>query len=223
MHTTAAALIVGPRRLQNELLALHISATLGRPAFAGAALGDLRKRAPGKNALILWDGGDREDMRILRDIRPQIVQGGARDIWALFNLPQSSDIERRALELGVRGFFYEQDGLELLMKGLHSILDGELWMSRKKMERCLLASGGEPVAGEDSGVLTARERDILRMLTTGANNDKIGELLSISSHTVKTHIYNIFKKIKVSNRLEAALWATQQGLADAETTHPIVR
>jgi LuxR family transcriptional regulator of csgAB operon len=55
--------------------------------------------------------------------------------------------------------------------------------------------------------LTPREVEILAMVAVGAKNEEIAEKLHISPHTVKTHIYNIFKKIDVPNRLQAALWA----------------
>lgn len=57
--------------------------------------------------------------------------------------------------------------------------------------------------------LTVREMQILGWLCTGATNDEIADRLSVSSHTVKTHVYNIFPKIGVRNRLEAALWANR--------------
>jgi len=57
------------------------------------------------------------------------------------------------------------------------------------------------------GRLTPREGQILRMICDGSSNEAIAETLSISRHTVKTHLYNIFKKINVSNRMKAAKWA----------------
>jgi DNA-binding CsgD family transcriptional regulator len=47
------------------------------------------------------------------------------------------------------------------------------------------------------------------MVVSGATNEEIAARICISPHTVKTHIYNIFKKIKVPNRLQAALWAAK--------------
>jgi LuxR family transcriptional regulator of csgAB operon len=57
--------------------------------------------------------------------------------------------------------------------------------------------------------LTPRKLEILALISTGYTNDEIAEKLLISPHTVKTHLYNIFKKIKVPNRLQAALWAAK--------------
>ena len=57
--------------------------------------------------------------------------------------------------------------------------------------------------------LTRREKEILTIIACGANNEKIADELCISPHTVKCHIYNIYQKINVSNRLQAALWAAK--------------
>lgn len=57
-------------------------------------------------------------------------------------------------------------------------------------------------------LLTDREKQILNKLCKGATNNDIASSLFISEHTVRTHIYNIFKKIKVKNRTQAMYWAT---------------
>ncbi len=62
--------------------------------------------------------------------------------------------------------------------------------------------------GSDS-LLTKREKEIIRQISAGASNCQIADRLFISPHTVKTHLYNIFQKIDVKGRLQAALWAAK--------------
>ena len=62
------------------------------------------------------------------------------------------------------------------------------------------------LSGVSSNVLTTREKEILDKIAQGSRNKDIADELYISLHTVKTHIYNIFKKIDVSNRIQAVLW-----------------
>lgn len=61
---------------------------------------------------------------------------------------------------------------------------------------------------QNTELLTYREKQILVKLCKGATNNDIANALFISEHTVRTHIYNIFKKIKVKNRTQAMYWAT---------------
>jgi DNA-binding NarL/FixJ family response regulator len=60
--------------------------------------------------------------------------------------------------------------------------------------------------------LTMREKDVLRLLVDGADNAAIGLELSISRHTVKQHVTNIFEKLDVHSRVEAAVFAVRAGL-----------
>jgi DNA-binding CsgD family transcriptional regulator len=55
--------------------------------------------------------------------------------------------------------------------------------------------------------LTKRELEILSTIAEGATNEEIADRFFISPNTVKSHLYNIYKKIGLSNRLQAALWA----------------
>jgi DNA-binding NarL/FixJ family response regulator len=60
--------------------------------------------------------------------------------------------------------------------------------------------------------LTDREIQVLRLVAEGATNTEISEKLSISRHTVKSHVVNIFNKLGVNDRTQAAVWATRHGV-----------
>jgi DNA-binding CsgD family transcriptional regulator len=73
----------------------------------------------------------------------------------------------------------------------------------------------------DKGALTEREREILRLIATGASTKDIARQLFISSNTVKVHLRNIFAKIGVSSRTEAAVYAIQAGISNT-TDRPTI-
>ena len=62
--------------------------------------------------------------------------------------------------------------------------------------------------------LTRRERQILKLIKDGATNADISTALKVSEHTVKSHLYNVYKKIGVRNRLEASNWVRDLSEAD---------
>jgi DNA-binding NarL/FixJ family response regulator len=129
-------------------------------------------------------------------------------VFALFNCKHDPGIERRAFRRGVRGFFYREDQLDLLLKGIFALFRGEIWVSRDLL---MDLATGKTAAGirfdGESETLTQREIQVLALVSVGSNNSEIAEKLFISRHTVKTHMYNVFKKLRVPNRLQAALWA----------------
>jgi len=57
--------------------------------------------------------------------------------------------------------------------------------------------------------LTGREKQVLSCIASGYTSKAIADEFNISMHTVKTHIYNIYRKINATNRLQATLWATK--------------
>ena len=57
--------------------------------------------------------------------------------------------------------------------------------------------------------LTVREKQVLSCIASGYTSQAISDELNISMHTVKTHIYNLYRKINATNRLQATLWATK--------------
>ena len=125
-------------------------------------------------------------------------------------MPTGQPFGNDLVKKGVRGIFYNSDPLPNLAKGVPAILNGELWYSRKDLMKCLLDSNDDnEFALERRGLLTSREKEILILIASGISNIQIADKLNISRNTVKTHLYNIYNKIKVPNRLQAALWAAK--------------
>jgi DNA-binding NarL/FixJ family response regulator len=131
---------------------------------------------------------------------------------ALFNIAPGSrdEIEFEAIEHSIRGIFYLNEPPELLAKGIEKILGGEIWFSRKTTSQFLLdPKRFHPRSQAMEAMLTAREKEILVAIASGSGNTEISDEFNISLNTVKTHVYNIYKKIDVRNRLEATLWVAR--------------
>ena len=131
---------------------------------------------------------------------------------ALFNICDAPDMkfEKLAIEKQVRGVFYNTEPVHLLPKGIAKILGGEIWFSRKTTSSLLIEHQRYKTHTEAAqAMLTLREKEILIAIAAGAPNGDIAEELCISLHTVKSHIYSIYKKIEVRNRLEATLWVAR--------------
>ena len=210
-HANGLIILIGNRRLQNELMSCRITCKTGLQCAClpdEAAVADFDAVEESGENLALFDVLDLEGNEILTKIERLRKLLPDSCTIALFNLQKGSGIESEALELGARGFFYEDDPADSLAKGVANIIEGDVWLSRKQMVECLLsAKSHAPTGRSPQLLLTRREQEILRQVATGACNDAIAAQLCVSSHTVRTHIYHIFKKIKVANRLQATLWA----------------
>ena len=209
--SSTAIYIVAKRRFNKELLHYYLCRETNYTCLPVNTLDDVpqqtEKKEP-KNFLILLDfqcieAENRSNLHFSLKGQP------AADLpLAIYNIPVGSNIEKKAMEVGVRGFFYENDQMESVTKGINAILAGEVWITRQKMVHCLLGKRDDPsAAANEIQALTPREEEILGLVTQGFSNDKIAAQLYISPHTVKTHLYKTYKKIQVTDRLQAALWA----------------
>ena len=205
--------IVGPRKLQNEAIASCLERETGDQCFV---LGDINHIPPddlkdsGLQRLVLLDCQGKDKKKLLAELRLYLSQRGFANHIALFNVSRDQGIEQSCVPEGIRGFFYEEDQLEIFLKGVKAVRDGDWWLSRDVMIQCILeGTDGHEASRRGSDILTSRQIGVLALVAVGATNDEIAEKLCVSPHTVKTHLYNIFKKIKVTNRLQAALWAAK--------------
>ena len=205
--------IVGPGKLQNEAIASCLERESGDQCFV---LGDINHIPPDDpkdsslQRLVLLDCQGKDKKRLLAELRPYLSQRGFANHIALFNVSRDQGIEQSCVPEGIRGFFYEEDQLEIFLKGVKAVRDGDWWLSRDVMIKCILEGTDEDISSRGgSEILTRRQTEVLAQVAVGASNDEIAEKLCVSPHTVKTHLYNVFKKIKVTNRLQAALWAAK--------------
>ena len=204
--------IIGPQRLQNKLFTDFISQDTGVACFEAETFADALKNnsANSHPKLFLRDCQGIQIDELFLELQQQKEIVVDQHHLALFNVSPTFGNEYKAVDLGIRGFFYTQDTPEHILKGIKAILDDELWVSREIMTKCINDNRTKNNPSKtEKNLLTAREIEILTLIVPGATNEEISEILHISPHTVRTHIYNIFKKINVPNRLQATLWAIQ--------------
>lgn len=139
--------------------------------------------------------------------------------WVFFNVTPGAVDELTLLMAGAEGVFYTTDKPELLLKGIHRLNKFDVWFKRDTVNRAFrqLRDKSDPVAAiqtmearqmvQQAG-LTKREKNILLLVSKGAQNQEIADTLHISVNTVKTHIYSIFRKTNSRNRVELVAWSS---------------
>jgi len=204
--------ILGPIDFQNELLAYMLEKEIGTPCFIAEnikALFAANNENDPAQRLLLIDCNGRVLKRILEDIKKDKQIAVFSLIIALFNLQHGKGIEQQALQLGIKGFFYRHERLELFMEGVHALFQSEVWLARDILVECVLQKNRPKRTIQKEIALTPREVEILSLIAVGDRNEDVAKKLFISPNTVKIHLYHVFKKINVTNRLQAALWAAK--------------
>lgn len=127
---------------------------------------------------------------------------------------QGEDIAK-AIQIGADGYLLKDMEPEDMLAKLAQVSQGQIVMDDNvaNLLANLLKSGEHPLLPEDAN-LTERETETLVLLAEGLNNKRIARRLNISDGTVKVHIKNILRKLKVRSRLEAAIWAINNGFAE---------
>ena len=197
--------VVGPRKLENELLVSFIRTETGAECFV-TDFNEIERylsntaQEPFRLFLI-----DYRDPRLREIIKVASLNGNGsplgRRLISLFSSGKSRDAANGKPSLNACGILYGCDSAAVLLN----------WMC------CLFNGANSPMNGVTKPVeavreraaacpLTWRELQLLMLMTEGLRNQEIASRLGISSHTVRTHLYNSFAKIGARNRLEASAW-----------------
>ncbi len=130
---------------------------------------------------------------------------------------RDDDLILKALRAGAKGYLSKDTTVSHLTKAIQAVHEGELWVDRKLIARFVeqevVAELRENSPRRTQEALTTREEEILRLLASGGTNKEIAQALLISEKTVKCHLQSIFRKLNITRRLEAILYAVHCGLA----------
>jgi two-component system, NarL family, response regulator LiaR len=120
-----------------------------------------------------------------------------------------------AIKAGALGYFLKEASPDLMVQAIRDVYRGELWL-HPTVARKVIRGLSEPPKGlpRTASPLTARERDVLRLIGRGLSNQAIADELVISVTTVRYHVSHILNKLHLASRTQAALYAVQEGLSD---------
>jgi len=118
----------------------------------------------------------------------------------------------RAVALGASGYLLKGCTRDELVAAIRSAAAGESAWTREELRRVTGALATPRLSADVEVPLTQRESEVLRQLAYGLTNKEIAQALHISYETVKEHVQHILRKIGVSDRTQAAVWAVRKQL-----------
>jgi len=203
--------IIGPCTVNNELLADYLTRHTG----ASCRLSDNHNpvsifevvKCRDQNHIILFDFPANNFLSFCSVLQALKSHEQFEGHMVIYNLDRGMGIEKKCLKSGVHGFFYRDDTLKRILLGIRTICNGGIWIDSDVLTKCIQDDARwEAFSVPKRYPLTSRQIEILTTMATGASNKEIAKILSISPHTIKSHLYSIYQAINVSNRLQASAW-----------------
>ena len=183
-------------------------------------------------SLLGWPTRIGELERIVTEQRPNVVLIRATDLKATLSvlaklsrlcsstrlIVMSSELTRNDVvayfHAQVRGILpAELTDSAVVLKCITCVDQGQIWASSEQLGYLVESLSPMPFVVTDANaqsVLSAREQEIVQLLTKGMSNRALAIALNLSEHTIKNHLFHIFSKLGVSTRTEAILYATGQ-------------
>lgn len=118
----------------------------------------------------------------------------------------------KAVDIGVNGYVLKDSESAELKKAIFTVAEGETYIQPSLIPALNAKMIETNKDAEKIKSLTKRELDVLKLLAVGMYNKEVGKRLKISERTVKNHVSNIFKKLGVTDRTQAAVFAIRNNL-----------
>ncbi len=179
---------------------------------------------------VIAEAGDgKEGLSVIRKFKPDVVlldinmpvmnglevlerlkEGGDDTKVLILTIHNEVEYLAKAVEIGVKGYVLKDSESSVLKEAIMTIAGGESFIQPSIAP--LLSSVVDKSANDN--ILSHREYQVLKLLAEGMFNKEIAIRLSISEKTVKNHVSNIFKKIGVNDRTQAAVYAIKHNIVD---------
>ncbi len=160
------------------------------------------------------------------EVTRQLYTAGVSTAILVLTVHADSQTVFGLLEGGAAGYVLKDEALETLVCAVRAVARGESWLSpaiaRQVLHRTVKVpspgraneAGEPPPIGPSLSPLTPRELEVLGLLAQGLDNAAIAERLVLTSRTVQNHVSNVYGKLGVTSRTEAALLAIRAGLVE---------
>jgi DNA-binding NarL/FixJ family response regulator len=134
----------------------------------------------------------------------------------IMTMSEDDDAIVAALNAGARGYLLKSTGRDAVLHAIRAVVHGGSVFSAGIAARLAALVGGPPVPRLRFPMLSDREREVLELVARGYDNRRIARELFLSDKTVRNHIWNITKKLGVSDRVSAIVLAREAGLGSPE-------
>jgi DNA-binding NarL/FixJ family response regulator len=184
---------------------------------------------------VVGEAGDgREAVDRIRELRPHLVLmdirmpdldgiSATREVLAtsaevkvvVLTTFEEDDYIFDALSAGASGFLLKRTQPEELIAAIHTVAEGDSLLSPSVTRRVVDRMASQPAPVRTTrrlDVLTPREREVLELVARGLSNREIAEQFVIEESTVKTHVKRILMKLRLRDRVQAVVFAYENGL-----------
>ena len=207
-------LIEDNRLLRDGLTAMLVAHGLTIVASARSGQEALREVARLRPPLVLLDSalGDRDSPRFVEELRRDFPD---TRVVVMGLLPAHEDF-LEFIRAGVSGFILKDATIEEFVTTIRAVADGVSVLPPLLTSTLFTYVAAQAMSRGKRGAkaavrMTARERQVVELISEGLSNKEIAERIHVATHTVKSHVHNILEKLALHTRLEVAAYAHDHG------------
>ena len=154
-------------------------------------------------------------VKMAEQLKPDVVPN---QTVIMLTVSEDSDDLTECMRIGARGFLLKNINADFLLDSIRKAVDGDNVFSPEMTTRLVqsLISPSAPRTDQALATLTPRELEILGYLAAGHSNKVIARHLDLAESTVKVHVQNLLRKLNLSSRVQAAVYAVQHKVPQPE-------